>query len=207
LIYHKLSFIMDMKALAAAAARKAQKSGVAPPPPPQAKKKQAPVVPQQNAASRNAAKNAAAAAIAAKMGGGSRGPPPPQAAPPAPRQPAAGGGGGGAALSPADEAIATQYRKMVKLGLPDGAIRHKMNGDGVPPHIQDAVLSGAAGPAPAAATSSSRAPPPQAAPVRQAPAEPTVQLSPSDELIAQQYRTFSLIFTSMHLSKCFLGVD
>lgn len=183
---------MDMKALAAAAAKRAQKSGVAPPSPPKAKKKPVTAaVPQQNAASKNAAKNAAAAAIAAKLGGGPRGPPPPQAAPaPAASRPASSSGGASssASLSPADEAIAQQYRKMMKLGLPEGAIRHKMSGDNVPNHIQDAVIAGGAAPPPTSSAPSRAAaapPPPRQAP---APAAPAVKLNPADEQVAAQYR-------------------
>jgi hypothetical protein len=57
------------------------------------------------------------------------------------------GGGGGASgpvssLSPDEEQIATQYRKMVKLKMPEGAVIHKMNMDGVSQKIQDSVLKG-----------------------------------------------------------------
>eukprot|EP00537_Pseudo-nitzschia_pungens_P018898 CAMPEP_0172412284 /NCGR_PEP_ID=MMETSP1061-20121228/77828_1 /TAXON_ID=37318 /ORGANISM="Pseudo-nitzschia pungens, Strain cf. pungens" /LENGTH=707 /DNA_ID=CAMNT_0013148513 /DNA_START=8 /DNA_END=2131 /DNA_ORIENTATION=- len=43
-------------------------------------------------------------------------------------------------LSREDEKVATQYRKMMKMGLPEGAMRHRMNKDGVAVHIQDSVI-------------------------------------------------------------------
>lgn len=45
-------------------------------------------------------------------------------------------------LSPEDEEIASQYRKMLGMGLPEGAVIQKMNIGAVPQHIQDAVLGG-----------------------------------------------------------------
>ena len=45
-------------------------------------------------------------------------------------------------LSKDDEEIATHYRKMLKMGMPDGAVIQKMNVDGVTQHIQDYVLAG-----------------------------------------------------------------
>lgn len=45
-------------------------------------------------------------------------------------------------LSPAEEAIATQYRKMLKMGMPDGAVMQKMSVDGVAKEIQDSVIGG-----------------------------------------------------------------
>jgi hypothetical protein len=81
---------------------------------------------------------------------------------------------------------------MVKLGLPDGAIRHKMQGDGVPESIQRAVLSGGGGGAPAAAPAATLparkpAPPPPPPPPKQ-PAGKVSSLSPDDENVATQYR-------------------
>jgi hypothetical protein len=52
------------------------------------------------------------------------------------------GAGKISSLSPQDEATATRYRKMIKTGLPEGAVRHKMTMDGVEKHIQDSVLRG-----------------------------------------------------------------
>jgi hypothetical protein len=46
------------------------------------------------------------------------------------------------ALTPDDEEIASQYRKMLKMGLPEGAVMQKMAIGDVPQNIQDAVLSG-----------------------------------------------------------------
>jgi hypothetical protein len=57
-------------------------------------------------------------------------------------------GGKISSLSRKDEATATPYRKMIKTGLPEGAVRHKMTMDGVEKHIQDSVLKGET-PAPA----------------------------------------------------------
>jgi len=46
------------------------------------------------------------------------------------------------ALAPEDEEIASQYRKMLSMRLPEGAVMQKMAIGEVPQHIQDAVLSG-----------------------------------------------------------------
>ena len=51
-------------------------------------------------------------------------------------------GGNVSSLSRQDEATATPYRKMIKTGLPEGAVRHKMTMDGIEMHIQDSVLKG-----------------------------------------------------------------
>eukprot|EP00532_Pseudo-nitzschia_australis_P007719 CAMPEP_0168166548 /NCGR_PEP_ID=MMETSP0139_2-20121125/2085_1 /TAXON_ID=44445 /ORGANISM="Pseudo-nitzschia australis, Strain 10249 10 AB" /LENGTH=768 /DNA_ID=CAMNT_0008083751 /DNA_START=176 /DNA_END=2483 /DNA_ORIENTATION=- len=45
-------------------------------------------------------------------------------------------------LSIEDEAVATQYRKMMKMRMPEGAVRHKMTKDGIAAHIQDSVIRG-----------------------------------------------------------------
>ena len=45
-------------------------------------------------------------------------------------------------LSPADEEIATQYRKMTKMGMPAGAVAQKMAVDGVAQNIIDSVVAG-----------------------------------------------------------------
>jgi hypothetical protein len=52
-------------------------------------------------------------------------------------------------LSPADEEIAEKYRKMLRMGMPEGAVMHKMAVDGVEPHIEIAVLSSSNGSPPA----------------------------------------------------------
>jgi len=44
------------------------------------------------------------------------------------------------ALSPEDEATADRFRKMVKMGLPEGAVRHRMALEKVSPTIVEAVL-------------------------------------------------------------------
>ena len=46
------------------------------------------------------------------------------------------------ALTPDDEEIASQYRKMLNMGLPEGAVMQRMAIGCVPQNIQDAVLSG-----------------------------------------------------------------
>ena len=45
-------------------------------------------------------------------------------------------------LSPEDEEIATKYRKMFKMGLPEDAVKHKMTQDGVADHIVASVMGG-----------------------------------------------------------------
>merc|ERR1712238_108214 len=89
------------------------------------------------------------------------------------------------ALSPEEEEIADQYRKMKKLRMPDGAVRHKMCADGISTHIinvvfsQDqAVLS--------STTSRSRA----ATVINQ---NQTGLLPPEEEKIADQYRKMKKI--------------
>lgn len=46
------------------------------------------------------------------------------------------------ALSPTEDEIASQYRRMLKMGMPEGAVMQKMNIDGVEQNIQEAVLIG-----------------------------------------------------------------
>eukprot|EP00980_Cylindrotheca_fusiformis_P031792 scaffold26981_cov157-Cylindrotheca_fusiformis.AAC.1 len=94
-------------------------------------------------------------------------------------------------LSAADEESATQYRKMLKMGMPEGAVQQKMLVDGIAQNIIDSVIAGEipapAGSAPAAAAP---APPPAAAAPPPAPA-PTVKyskLSAADEETASHYR-------------------
>merc|ERR1711957_266466 len=41
-----------------------------------------------------------------------------------------------------DEEIATKYRKLLKMGMPDGAVIHKMSADCVAQSIQDSVIAG-----------------------------------------------------------------
>ena len=52
--------------------------------------------------------------------------------------PAAGDG----TLNKTEEETAQRYRKMMKMGLPEGAIRHKMISDGVSGRVVEAVMSG-----------------------------------------------------------------
>mmetsp|Transcript_15018 Transcript_15018/g.28687 ORF Transcript_15018/g.28687 Transcript_15018/m.28687 type:complete len:2096 (-) Transcript_15018:105-6392(-) len=68
------------------------------------------------------------------------------------------------ALSPEQEEIASKFRKMFKMGLPEDAVKHKMVQDGVEQSIIDVVIGGGASPAPVAsiASGSAVAPPPPA---------------------------------------------
>lgn len=50
-------------------------------------------------------------------------------------------GGSATALSPDDQEIADQYMKMIKMGMPEGAVANKMTQYGVGQHIQDVVLA------------------------------------------------------------------
>ena len=81
-------------------------------------------------------------------------------------------------LSGAEEEIAASYRKMLKMGLPDDAVRHKMIQDGIDEKIRASVLGL---PAPASAQSSAPAAQPQA------PA-PASDLSAEEETVAESYR-------------------
>ena len=58
-------------------------------------------------------------------------------------QPSSPGGTAGpvSSLSKRDEKVAAPYRKMMRMKMPEGAVRHKMNADGVHQHIQDSVLA------------------------------------------------------------------
>ena len=42
-----------------------------------------------------------------------------------------------------DEELASKYRKMLKMGIPEGAVRVKMGSEGVSSHVQESVLGGA----------------------------------------------------------------
>eukprot|EP00536_Pseudo-nitzschia_multiseries_P000695 jgi/Psemu1/142950/gw1.8.129.1 len=133
-----------------------------------------PAVSKAEQASRSAAKNAAAAALAAKMSGR-----------PAARSPAPAGGDGpyktsvvAFSLSPEEEKIAVQYRKMVKLEIPEETVRLLMTSHGVSGKIQEAVLSGES-PAAVSATTSTRS---------YGSTTRTSSLSPEEEKIATQYR-------------------
>lgn len=106
------------------------------------------------------------------------GPPPPPSKP---------SGGGASSLSPNEEKIAAQYRKMVKLGLPPGAVTHKMISDGVPQKIQDSVLAGEV-PGGSGGSSSSHPAPASSGRAPAAGGGPLSKLSPNEEKIAAQYR-------------------
>eukprot|EP00339_Tiarina_fusa_P012646 CAMPEP_0117009208 /NCGR_PEP_ID=MMETSP0472-20121206/8431_1 /TAXON_ID=693140 ORGANISM="Tiarina fusus, Strain LIS" /NCGR_SAMPLE_ID=MMETSP0472 /ASSEMBLY_ACC=CAM_ASM_000603 /LENGTH=1991 /DNA_ID=CAMNT_0004711433 /DNA_START=103 /DNA_END=6075 /DNA_ORIENTATION=- len=81
-------------------------------------------------------------------------------------------------LSPEEEEIASQYRKMLKMGMPEGAVAQKMAVDGVAQHITDSVTAGEV-PAPVGNSAS-------ASPAASGPK--VSSLSPEDEEIASQYR-------------------
>eukprot|EP00934_Nitzschia_sp_Nitz4_P001588 Nitzschia sp. Nitz4//scaffold64_size103689//38157//44477//NITZ4_004432-RA/size103689-processed-gene-0.77-mRNA-1//1//CDS//3329556118//1588//frame0 len=83
-----------------------------------------------------------------------------------------------ASLSAEEEEIASQYRKMLKMGMPEGAVGQKMAVDGVAQNIQDAVLSNEP---PAAAPTPAPAPTPTPTPA-------AASLSAEEEEIASQYR-------------------
>lgn len=143
-------------------------------------------MPKVDKASKNEAKKAAAAAIMARMGGPPKAPSPPPKAKAKrslklpflkPKVSAVSTSTG--PLGKEEEATAKRYRKMMKLGLPEGAVRHKMVQDGISQHIVDAVLSGEE-------TTSST-------PVSQKPSSNGARsnrssLSPQEEKIAAQYR-------------------
>ena len=48
-----------------------------------------------------------------------------------------------------EEEIVSKYRKILQMGMPEGAVAQKMAVDEVPQHIQDAVLADEESPAPA----------------------------------------------------------
>jgi Subunit CCDC53 of WASH complex len=91
-------------------------------------------------------------------------------------------GGPVSTLSPADEQVAAQYRKMLKFGLPEGAIIHKMNGDGVPQHVQKSVLGNESPGASGGDGGAGGTPPPSGG------GGPPSRLSSKEEEIAAPYR-------------------
>ena len=80
-------------------------------------------------------------------------------------------------LGPEEEELAAGYRKMLKMGMPDGAVMQKMTVDGVAQNIQDSVL---------ARETPSTGPPVSSVPVTQAKAIPV--LSAEEEEVAARYR-------------------
>ncbi|KAG7374337.1 subunit CCDC53 of endosome WASH complex [Nitzschia inconspicua] len=91
-------------------------------------------------------------------------------------------GGATSKLSPQEEQIASQYRKMMKVGMPEGAVRQKMAADGVSAKIQDSVIAGDSAGAP------STSPSPTSASIGGDSGGPVSSLSPEDEAVATQYR-------------------
>jgi hypothetical protein len=89
-------------------------------------------------------------------------------------------------LTPKEEKFAAEYRKMVKLGLPPGAVRHKMAADGISAKIQDSVIAGEI--SAAEAGSASGAPAAAAPRSNSATAGKVSSLSPKEEKTATQYR-------------------
>lgn len=88
-------------------------------------------------------------------------------------------------LSQSEEEIASQYRKMLKMGMPDGAVMQKMTVDGVAQNIQDSVLAHET-PAPPASAVQTPTPPAPAPPAE--PAAKVSSLSPEEEDVASHYR-------------------
>lgn len=111
-------------------------------------------------------------------------PPPAVTPPPAPAPPAAPAVKY-SKLSPADEESANQYRKMLKMGMPEGAVQQKMLVDGIAQNIIDSVVAGEV-PAPAGSVPPAAAPAPP--PALAQPAVKYSSLSPADEEIASKYR-------------------
>jgi hypothetical protein len=158
-----------------------------------------PAMSNANKASRSEAKKAAAAAIMARMGGR----PPPSSSPSATatatdkkkkqsfQMPLSSRKGasvansamatGGGPLNKTEDETAQKYRKMVKMGLPEGAVRHKMISDGVSGRVVEAVMSGED------STPRSQSPALQKRPVDDGSGQRS-SLSVGEENIAQKYR-------------------
>ncbi len=87
-------------------------------------------------------------------------------------------------LSAEDEEIAEKYRKMFKMGMPEGAVVQKMSIDEVPSHIQEAVLK-----------------PPEEAPVPTQTPAPVIDtfdtLSIEEEIIIEEVMDESIVEESM----------
>ncbi len=146
-------------------------------------------MPKADKAAKNEAKKAAAAAIMARMGGGKPASPPraekkkrslkmpfskPKISANVKNSTAKG------PLSKQEEETAKKYRKMMKMGLPEGAVVHKMSQDGVSQRIVDAVLSG---------EDASPPPPPVSRSAKSSSSSSSrAALSPAEEKIAAQYR-------------------
>ena len=85
----------------------------------------------------------------------------------------------GISLSADEEAVAARFRKMLKMGLPNDAVKHKMVAEGVSDKIMDAVLGvgepASSTPAPASAQSTQESP-------------PTTSLSAEEEESAERFR-------------------
>ena len=144
-------------------------------------------MPKADKAAKNEAKKAAAAAIMARMGGGKPASPPraekkrrslkmPFSKPKISANVANSTAKG--PLSKQEEETAQKYRKMMKMGLPEGAVVHKMSQDGVSQRIVDAVLSG----------ENASPPPPVSRPAKSSSSSSRAALSPAEEKIAAQYR-------------------
>lgn len=103
----------------------------------------------------------------------------PQASSSSTSQSRGGATGRVSSLSTADEKVAAPYRKMIRMKMPQGAVRHKMTADGVSQHIQDSVLSGEV---PSTSSSSSQSS------SRGGATGPVSSLSKQDEKLAAPYR-------------------
>ena len=77
-------------------------------------------------------------------------------------------------LSDKDEKLASKYRKMLKMGIPPDAVRHKMTSDGLPPKIVSAVLGGGDNS--------------KEQPKEKGGSGGTVELSDEDEAVANKFR-------------------
>lgn len=82
-------------------------------------------------------------------------------------------GGKVSSLSPEEEEIASMYRRMMKMGMPEGAVTQKMTVDAVSQNIQDSVIAGEI---------------PASSHVSAEPQQKAASLSPDEEEIATTYR-------------------
>ena len=87
-------------------------------------------------------------------------------------------------LSEEEDAIASKFRKMVKMGMPEDAIRFKMEQEGVDENIMNSVLGGEASVAPAPEPT----PLPAAAPESTSALADSIVLSEEEESIASRFQ-------------------
>jgi len=97
-------------------------------------------------------------------------------------------------LSPSDGAMAERFRKMAKIGLGEGAVRHKMAQEGAPQQVVDAVFPSASSNSYSSGGGGHTLPQQHAQqPQRSAAATAAVQLSPEDEATAERFRKMAKI--------------